>query len=195
MTDKQAVDRATRTRRPILFVLASLGSLVFVSVAAAQQTPPPGPTVIIIATPATPIASPVPSPSPSPTSTPVAGYVAANAELGDIVWSREVDPSTNKPTRVATGFVTTDATIYATMAVTRIDAGLTVTAEWSFNGEALPSLTATVKLDQGYQSGWMEFHLTKPDAEIWPIGTYGIMIKIDGVEALSSEIEVSVPPS
>ena len=69
------------------------------------------------------------------------------------------------------------------MAVSRIDAGVTVTAEWSFNGEALPSLTATVTVDQGYQNGWIEFHLTKPETEIWPIGTYGIVIKINGVEA------------
>jgi len=190
----QAVDQATRKRYPILFILASFGSLLLLSAAAAQQTAPPGPTVTVVATPASPVASPVPSPSPSPTSTPAAGYVAANAELDDIVWSREIDPNSNAPTRVATGFITTDATIYATMAVIRIDAGVTVTAEWSFNGEALPNLTATVKLDQGYENGWMEFHLTKPDAEIWPIGIYGIVIKIDGVEALTSEIEVNVPP-
>lgn len=192
MRGKKAVDRARVRRRPTLVVLTSLGSLFLLNAAAAQQTPPPGPTVTVIATPASPVASP--APSLSPTSTPVAGYVAANAELDDIVWARDIDPNTNKPTRVATGFITTDATIYATMAVRRIDAGVTVTAEWSFNGEALPSLTATVTLDQGYQNGWIEFHLTKPDAEIWPIGTYGIAIKIDGVEALTSEIVVSVPP-
>ena len=196
MRGKQAMDRAVRKRRPILFfVLISLGSLLVVSAATAQQTPPPGPTVTVAATPASPVASPAPSSTPSPTSTPIAGYAASNAELDDIVWAREIDPTTNAPTRVATGFITTDATIYATMAVSRIDAGVTVTAEWSFNGEALPSLTATVTVDQGYQNGWIEFHLTKPETEIWPIGTYGIVIKINGVEALTSDVDVRVPPN
>ena len=113
MRGKQAMDRAVRKRRPILFfVLISLGSLLVVSAATAQQTPPPGPTVTVAATPASPVASPAPSSTPSPTSTPIAGYAASNAELDDIVWAREIDPTTNAPTRVATGFITTDATIY-----------------------------------------------------------------------------------
>ena len=160
---------------------------------AAQQTASPGATVTAIATPASPTASPIPS--PTATSTPVSGYVAANAELDDIVWAREIDPKTNAPVRVATGFITTDESIYATFAVKRIDAGVTVTAEWSLDGIPVPALNASIGLDQGYQDGWIEFHLTKAEGEIWPIGTYTIDIKIDGTPALTSDIEVAVPPS
>jgi hypothetical protein len=169
------------------------GLLLVASGAAAQQTTTPGATVTVSATPATPASSPIPS--PTATSTPVNGYVAANAELDDIVWARDIDPKTNAPVRVATGFITTDAAIYATFAVKRIDAGVTVTAEWSLNGTVVPSLNASIALDQGYQDGWIEFHLTKAEGEIWPIGTYTIDIKIDGTPALTSDIEVTVPPS
>ena len=169
------------------------GSSLAASRVAAQQTGSPGATVTAIATPATPTASPIPS--PTATSTTVAGYVAANAELDDIVWAREIDLKTNAPVRVATGFITTDTTIYATFAVIRIDAGVTVTAEWSLNGTVVPALNASIALDQGYQDGWIEFHLTKAEGEIWPVGTYTIAIDIDGVPALTSAIEVTVPPS
>jgi hypothetical protein len=172
-------------------LLATL-SLIASSVAA-QQTASPGATVTVIATPASPTASPIPS--PTPTSMPVNGYVAANAELDGIVWAREIDPKTNAPVREATGFVTTDGSIYATFAVKRIDAGVSVTAEWSLNGTVVPALSASITLDQGYQDGWIEFHLTKAEGEIWPIGTYTIDIKINGAPALTSDIEVTVPPS
>jgi len=169
------------------------GLSLIASGVAAQQTASPGATVTAIATPASPTASPIPS--PTATSTPVSGYVAANAELDDIVWAREIDPKTNAPVRVATGFITTDGSIYATFAVKRIDAGVTVTAKWSLNGTAVPALDASITLNEGYMDGWIEFHLTKADREIWPIGTYTITIEIDGVPALTSDIEVTVPPS
>src|SRR6478735_1221145 len=168
------------------------GITLLASGVAAQQATTPEPTVTAIATPASPTASPMPS--PTATSTPVNGYVAANAELDDIVWAREINPKTNAPVRVATGFITTDAAIYATFAVKRIDAGVTVTAEWSLNGTVVPELNASITLDQGYQDGWIEFHLTKADGEIWPIGTYTIAIKVDGTPALTYDIEVTVPP-
>ena len=163
--------------------------------AAAQQTTTPGASVTVTAsaTPATPVSSPIPS--PTATSTQVNGYVAANAELDDIVWARAIDPKTNAPVREATGFITTDAAIYATFSVKRIDAGVTVTAEWSLNGTVVPALNASITLDEGYTDGWIEFHLTKAEGEIWPIGTYTIDVKIDGTPALTSDIEVSVPPS
>ena len=186
-------NRIGRSRRWGIVGTLLAGLSLVVPGATAQQTASPGATVTTIATPASPTASPIPS--PTATSTPVNGYVAANAELDEIVWAREIDPKTNAPLRAATGFITTDATIYATFAVKRIDAGVTVTAEWSFNGTAVPALNASIALGEGYTDGWIEFHLTKAEGEIWPIGTYTIDIKIDGTPALTSDIEVTVPPS
>jgi hypothetical protein len=190
--DKSGFHIGTSMRLGMIGTFLAGISLVASSVAA-QQTMTPGAAVTAIATPASPTASPIPS--PTATSTPVTGYIAANAELDDIVWAREIDPKTNAPVRVATGFVTTDAAIYATFAVKRIDAGLIVTAEWSLNGTVVPELNASITLDRGYQDGWIEFHLTKPEGDIWPIGTYTIAIKVDGSPALTSDIEVTVPPS
>src|SRR5215204_1829620 len=117
--DKSGFHIANLMRLGMIGTLLAGISLVASGVAA-QQTASPGVTMTAIATPASPTASPIPS--PTATSTPVTGYIAANAELDDIVWAREIDPKTNAPVRVATGFVTTDAAIYATFAVKRIDA-------------------------------------------------------------------------
>lgn len=179
-------------RRAGVCVLLLCASM-FGSSVDAQQISTPSATVTVVATPASPTASPIPTPTPP--STPVNGYVSANAELDEVIWARQIDPATNAPKRTATGFITTDATIYATIAVKRIDAGVTLTAEWSLNGIPVPALNANIPLDQGYENGWVEFHLTKAATEIWPIGTYTIDISVNGVPALTADVDVTVPPS
>jgi hypothetical protein len=116
-------------------------------------------------------------------------------ELGDIEWAREIDPATNAPVRRATSFVTTDDSIHAVLPVIRIMQGAVVAAEWSFNGEPVPALDASVTATSSYENGWIAFSLIRPENEIWPTGVYGITITVDGVEALSAEVLVQVPPA
>jgi type II secretory pathway component PulK len=153
-------------------------AMVLMSGVAVAQTPDPTGT---------------PGSSASPAAT--AANAAANAELGDIEWAREIDPVTNAPVRRATGFVTTDPAIHAVIPVIRILQGTVVSATWSFDGEAVPALDTSVTAASSYENGWLAFSLTRPEAEIWPIGTYGIAIYVDGVEMLTSNVEVQVPPA
>lgn len=113
----------------------------------------------------------------------------------EITWARAIDPATNEPKESASGFVTTDETIYAVLAVARIDQDSVVEATWSYNGAEVPELTATVTVDRGYTDGWIEFHLDRAPAEIWPIGEYAIKITINGQTVAESSVVVTVPPS
>ena len=118
-----------------------------------------------------------------------------NATLGEVEWAREIDPATNAPVRRATGFVTIDPAIHAVIPVIRIVQGTVVSAEWSFNGEHVPALDTSVTAASSYENGWVAFSLTRPDDQIWPTGAYGITVFVDGVETLSAEVLVEVPPA
>jgi len=135
--------------------------------------------------------------TPSPGASPAAGVVSAtaNAELGEIEWAREIDPVTNEPVRRATGFVTTDPAIHAAIPVIRILQGTVVSATWTFNGEPVPALDASVTADHSYENGWITFSLVRPEDAIWPIGEYGITILVDGVKTLTGDVRVQVPPA
>lgn len=135
--------------------------------------------------------------TPSPVASPAASAVSvtANAELGEVMWARDIDPATNAPVRRATGFVTTDPAIHAVIPVIRILQGTVVSAAWSYRGEPVPSLDASVTADRSYENGWIAFSLTRPEGQIWPTGAYGIVIFVNGVEALTAEVNVQVPPA
>jgi hypothetical protein len=134
--------------------------------------------------------------TPSAAASPTAAVVIADvAELGEVVWARDIDPATNAPVRQATGFVTTDPAIHAVVPVIRILQGTVVAARWSFKGAPVPALDAEVTADRSYENGWIAFTLTRPDDQIWPIGEYGITILVNGVEALSASMIVRVPPA
>jgi hypothetical protein len=135
--------------------------------------------------------------TPSPVASPAASAVSvtANAELGEIVWARQIDPATNAPLRRATGFVTTDPAIHAVIPVIRILEGTVVSATWSYNGEPVPVLDASVTAAHSYENGWIAFSLTRPEGQIWPTGTYGIAIFVNGEEVLTADMLIEVPPA
>lgn len=146
------------------------------------------------------VAQPLAQTTPSPASTiPVtnSGTPAKGTPIpeGEIVWAREIDPATNAPVRRATAFITTDAVIYALLPVERVEQGSVVEATWAYNDTPVPALTSSVSVDQTYENGWIEFHLTLPQGQIWPTGEYTIAISINGQQVAESTVEVTVPPS
>ena len=133
--------------------------------------------------------------TPALSASPAASASAANAELGEIVWARDIDPATNEPVRRASGFVTTDPVIHAVVPVIRIVQGTVVSAAWSYNGEPVPALDTAVTAERSYENGWIAFSLARPEDQIWPTGDYGITIFVDGVETQTAEMTVQVPPA
>jgi hypothetical protein len=172
-----------------------LAAGLIISVAAAAPVGSQSPTATATAT-AQATASAIASPSPvAATATATSTSTPVPAEKAEILWARAIDPETNEPTRKATAFITTDDVIYAVLPVENVAQGTVFEATWSFNGEVVPALTATVTCDKAYTTGWIEFHLTRSDGEIWPIGEYGIAISSNGEPVADATIQVTVPPS
>jgi hypothetical protein len=141
----------------------------------------------------TPDSAATPGPFASPTAIAVA--ISDAAELGEIEWAREIDPTTNAPVRRASSFITTDPAIHAVVPVIRIVQGTVVAARWSYNGTPVPALDAEITADRSYQNGWIAFTLTLPEGQIWPTGAYAVTILVNGVEALNATTAVRVPPA
>jgi hypothetical protein len=177
LSEYSIISVRTRPKQFIGALVIGFGITAAVVVQPSAQTPPPATSTAPAVNNATPVES-----------TPI-------SEEAAIEWAREIDPATNAPVRRATAFITTDAIIYAVLPVERIEQGSVVEATWSYNGTPVPALTATVTVEQTYENGWIEFHLTLPQGQIWPTGEYTIAIAINSQQVAESTIEVTVPPS
>lgn len=169
----------------------TVGLIISVTTVAPVGSQSPTATATVQAT-GTAVASPSPV---AATATAGSTSTPAPAEEAAILWARAVDPATNEPTRKATAFITTDDVIYAVLPVENVAQGTVFEATWSFNGEVVPALTATVVCDKAYTTGWIAFQLTRSEGEIWPIGEYGVAISSNGEPVAESTIQVTVPPS
>lgn len=118
---------------------------------------------------------------------------AAPPAIESLVWAAAVDPVTNAPAPSVDRLTADVATIYAVARVANLPAGASLTATWAYNGTPLDAATRSFSLSAAFQSGYVEFHLTRSGDRPWPEGTYAVTIAIDGVVTQSAEIEVVEP--
>jgi hypothetical protein len=117
-------------------------------------------------------------------------FATPGAELGEIVWTTAVDPSTNTPLDPVEWFPVDVETIYAVIPAWRLEAGVAITAEWTYNDTPVPGLGDQVTPAESYVDAWIEFHITQAPDTPWPTGVYRITIFVGGQPAVSSEVEV-----
>jgi hypothetical protein len=122
-----------------------------------------------------PSATSTPSPTQPPTQTPL-----PPAEFGQIVWATAIDESTKAPQDQVTSYPHNAGAIYAVVPVVRIDANTQVTAEWDYDGVAMPELTTTVNAPDLPNGGWIEFHILRSTNLFWPAGAYRVRIAVNG---------------
>jgi hypothetical protein len=132
-----------------------------------------------------PSATSTPAPTQPPTQTP-----APPAELGQIVWASAVDDSTKAPLNQVTSYPHDAGAIYAVVPVTRIVSNTPVTAEWDYDGVAMPELTTTVNAPDLPNGGWIEFHITRSTNLFWPVGAYHVQVFVNGQTVQESSVSV-----
>lgn len=137
------------------------------------------------------------SAKPTPTAAPAATSTAAPptatpmvASLGKIVWARKVDPASGAPVNQASVFAPDAPAIYAVVPVKDVAPGLTLSAQWSYNGTELKNVGATVVAAKPIASGWIEFHLSQATGQLWPVGTYKIAVTQSGAEPVTATVQV-----
>lgn len=139
------------------------------------------------------ILSPPPGEEGGLTGTPAVGPGGTpeivTAELGEVVWTTAVDPA-GLPATPVPGFAPDAAAIYAVLPVVRIDARSTISATWTYNGTSLDALGSSVTVNEAREGGWIEFHLNRTGAELWPDGTYEITVSANGRVVQTGEVRI-----
>lgn len=106
------------------------------------------------------------------------GQAASGADLGQIVMADQIDPSTNAPVNQTNQFNSETPTIYAVVQARRIEAGTSMFARWSRDGQPFED-SDSVKANQLYENRYVEFHLQSTKQRIDP-GNYTVQIFVDG---------------
>ena len=121
-----------------------------------------------------------------------AGFRDAAAEIGPVIWTTGVDPTTKAPTTEVRSFTTETRAMYATAQIRRVQKGTVIAAAWSYNGTQIKELGRSMTPANGQRNVWIEFHLDLGDGRSWPAGTYAITLTIDGRVAERGAVVVGV---
>ena len=103
---------------------------------------------------------------------------APGATLGQIVTAPQIDPSTNAPVQPTNTFSSDQQVIYAVVQAQRIEAGTSMFARWSRDGQPFED-SDPVKANQVYENRYVEFHLQTSKQQIDP-GNYTVQVFVDG---------------
>lgn len=100
------------------------------------------------------------------------------ATLGQIVTAPQIDPATNAPVQPTNTFSSGQQVIYAVVQAQRIEAGTSIFARWSRDGQPFED-SDPVKANQVYENRYVEFHLQTNKQQIDP-GNYTVQVFVDG---------------
>ncbi len=126
---------------------------------------------------------------PDPSATPPGGFGNDRVALGQIVWSLALDPATGGPAEAIVAVPDDAPRFWAAAPLERAASGTRLRADWTYNGTAMPALSAEAAVPNG-GGGWATFDLALPDGERWPAGDYAVTISVDGQPALRGTITV-----
>jgi hypothetical protein len=121
--------------------------------------------------------------------TPSSGTTTSGAELGRIVTAQSIDTANhNAPVNETSTFNSLNQTIYAVVEAQRIDAGTTMFARWSRDGQPFED-SDEIKADKQYQNTYVEFHLEPTNKAIDP-GNYTVQVFVNGNPAKQANFTV-----
>ncbi len=133
-------------------------------------------------------------PTEAATSTASDALVAASrregAEIGAIVWTTSIDPTTKSPGPPLSIIPSETRVIYATLPIERANAGTTIEARWTYNNTALQGFRSAITFERPASQLWIEFHIELTGDSTWPAGLYGIEVTVDGQPARQSTVTV-----
>ena len=112
------------------------------------------------------------------------------AEIGAIVWTTSIDPTTKSPGPPLLIIPSETRVIYAALPVDRADPGTTIEARWTYNNTALQGFRSAITFERPASQLWIEFHIELTGDSTWPYGLYGIEVTVDAQPARQSTVTV-----
>ncbi|HBY95028.1 MAG: hypothetical protein M5U01_13550 [Ardenticatenaceae bacterium] len=123
-------------------------------------------------------------PAQPPAAAPSGGSAA---DIGEVVMARSVGQS-NRPQDTTDTFNQNAPIIYVVAQIQRLDAGTSVFARWSRNGQPFED-TPTITADRDYTNTWLEFHIQSERGSFEP-GNYTVTIFVNGNPAVTKDFVV-----
>ena len=122
-------------------------------------------------------------------ATPVS--IAAETQIGDIVWATATDPETNAPVEPVSSYPPDAPRIIAAVQTHALSAGPVVEANWEYNDTSLDAFTTRLTPTDSGGERWLSFHIARDPEVPWPVGTYEVTISVDGTAVRQVAVEVT----
>ncbi|MBW3631649.1 MAG: hypothetical protein KY456_01340 [Chloroflexi bacterium] len=123
-----------------------------------------------------------------PAATPRA---TAASSLGRVIWTDEIDESTNAPVEPVSSYPPTAPRIIAAIPAQSLPAGSRIEAAWEYNDTTLDAFTTELSQAEVIDQTWIAFHIERDPAVAWPVGTYEVRVSLDGTTMQVAAVEVS----
>jgi hypothetical protein len=134
-----------------------------------------------------PAGTPAATVPPTATATAV---VVPGATIGAGVGATTVDPLTQAPVTEVADITEDVPTIYATLPLVSVDAGTVISVQWIYNDIEIEGMTTSVTAAEALQNTWVAFRFDRSAEEPWPVGTYRVVVSVNGTPAQEAAIGV-----
>ena len=113
--------------------------------------------------------------------------ITQGVEFGEVVMAEGIGER-NAPVSVTNSFSSSQDFIYVVAEADRIEAGTTLFARWSRDGEPFED-SSEITADQDYEDTYVEFHLENLEDQM-EAGDYSVQIFVNGNPAVEEEFTV-----
>lgn len=113
--------------------------------------------------------------------------------LGDVVWTTEVDPTTQEPADEVRRYPNNAPAIIAAVPIGSVPAGAEITATWAIDGTEVPQATTRVVAEAAVEEGWVSFRFTRNPDRLFPLGVLSVTVSGPMGETTAGEVEITLP--
>jgi hypothetical protein len=142
-----------------------------------------------LAPPASPSPQAITEEAAGAAATPVNTTVATR--FGEIVWATAIDPKTSAPIEPVSSYRPDAPRIIAVMQAFGLSAGSAVEATWEYNNTSLDAFSTRLQPAHSTAESWISFRIDRSPDVPWPVGTYEVMVSLNGTTVQQAAIEVT----
>jgi len=114
--------------------------------------------------------------------------IVSGVDLGEVVMARGIGAN-NEPISVTSTFSSSEDVIYVVAKANRIDAGTSMYARWSYEGEPFED-TPVITADRTYTNTYVEFHIEPKSIGVLKRGNYTVKIYVNGNPVRTVEFKI-----
>lgn len=125
----------------------------------------------------------------TPTSAPRA--TQRPVDLGDVVWATQIDSDTGAPLDEIASLPNDAVQVVAAVQPASLPPDVSIQARWHVDGALIPALDPEpIRVERLNPNTWFTWTLRWTDEQLWPVGTLGIIVEVDGEPLVEADIPI-----